>query len=258
MSIRNIVKVMNFHALIRVDNAKRKADKYRMMQKQLQQMMASILYNRNLILDKKLLQPDPSAPVWNIYLGSDFGFCNNYNSLVNEKISKDHENKKILIGRKLHCRDKENILFSSTFAELEYRFDELKELLGEGIRGRKCSEINIIYNEYVNTTTIYFKTERIYPVETSEEDGYYDDFAMEEDAGNLLADLTASYVNYEVMLAVVSGRAAENVLRQNTTTESLKKIDEIEEEKVRADRREKNNKEFEKIIDNYVKNRAYK
>ena len=54
---------MNFHALIRVDNAKRKADKYRMMQKQLQQMMASILYNRNLILDKKLLQPDPSAPV---------------------------------------------------------------------------------------------------------------------------------------------------------------------------------------------------
>ena len=28
MSIRNIVKVMNFHALIRVDNAKRKADKY--------------------------------------------------------------------------------------------------------------------------------------------------------------------------------------------------------------------------------------
>ena len=70
MSIRNIVKVMNFHALIRVDNAKRKADKYRMMQKQLQQMMASILYNRNLILDKKLLQPDPSAPVWAVILAS--------------------------------------------------------------------------------------------------------------------------------------------------------------------------------------------
>ena len=47
-------------------------------------------------------------------------------------------------------------------------------------------------------------------------------------------------------------------MQRKTTTESLKKIDEIEEEKVRADRREKNNKEFEKIIDNYVKNRAYK
>ena len=81
---------------------------------------------------------------------------------------------------------------------------------------------------------------------------------MEGDAGELLSDLTASYVNYELMLAVVSGRAAENVLRQNTTTESLKKIDELEEEQVKAGRREKNNKEFEKIIENYVKNRAYK
>ena len=258
MSVRNVVKVMNFHALIRVDNAKRKAEKYRMMEEHLQQMMASILYNRNLILDKKLLLPNQEAPVWNIYLGSDFGFCNNYNSLVNDKLSKDHEAKKILIGRKLHCRDKENVLFSCTCADLEFRFHELKELLGDAIRGRKCSEINIIFNEYVNTTTIYFKTDRIYPVETNEDAGYYDDFAMEGDAGELLSDLTASYVNYELMLAVVSGRAAENVLRQNTTTESLKKIDELEEEQVKAERREKNNKEFEKIIENYVKNRAYK
>ena len=29
-------------------------------------------------------------------------------------------------------------------------------------------------------------------------------------------------------------------------------------EQVKAERREKNNKEFEKIIENYVKNRAYK
>ncbi len=258
MSVRNVVKVMNFHALIRVDNAKRKAEKYRMMEEHLQKMMASILYNRNLILDKKLLLPDENAPVWNIYLGSDFGFCNNYNSLVNEKLSKDSESKKILIGRKLHCKDKDNILFSCECAELEFCFDELKKILKDGIIGRKCSQINIIFNEYVNTSTIYFKTERIYPVETDEEAGYYDDYAMEGDAGKLLADLTASYVNYEVMLAVVSGRAAENVLRQNTTTESLKKIDEIEEEQVKAARREKNNKEFEKIIENYVKNRAYK
>ena len=53
MSIRNIVKVMNFHALIRVDNAKRKADKYRMMEEQLYRMMDVIMNNRNLILDKR-------------------------------------------------------------------------------------------------------------------------------------------------------------------------------------------------------------
>lgn len=46
MSIRNIVKVMNFHALIRVDNAKRKADKYRMMEEQLYRMMDVIMNNQ--------------------------------------------------------------------------------------------------------------------------------------------------------------------------------------------------------------------
>ena len=51
MSIRNIVKVMNFHALIRVDNAKRKADKYRMMEEQLYRMMDVNMNNRNLILE---------------------------------------------------------------------------------------------------------------------------------------------------------------------------------------------------------------
>lgn len=41
---------------------------------------------------------------------------------------------------------------------------------------------------------------------------------------------------YELMLAVVNSRAAENILRQNATTESLKKIDEIEEENVMEER----------------------
>ena len=68
MSIRNIVKVMNFHALIRVDNAKRKADKYRMMEEQLYRMMDVIMNNRNLILDKKVMEPNPNAPEIQIYI----------------------------------------------------------------------------------------------------------------------------------------------------------------------------------------------
>ena len=62
MSIRNIVKVMNFHALIRVDNAKRKADKYRMMEEQLYRMMDVIMNNRNLILDKKVMELAEQIP----------------------------------------------------------------------------------------------------------------------------------------------------------------------------------------------------
>ena len=89
MSIRNIGKVMNVHARIRVDNAKRKADKYRMMEEQLYRMMDVIMNNRNLILDKKFMEPNPNAPEIQIYIGSDFGFCSNYNSQVNDQLHKD-------------------------------------------------------------------------------------------------------------------------------------------------------------------------
>lgn len=257
MSVRNVVKVMNFHSLIRVDNAKRKADKFKMMEEQLSSMMAAILYNRNLILDKKLIMPDETAPVWNVYLGSDFGFCSNYNSQINERLSKDQNCKKILIGKKLHCRDQENILFQTTCGELEENFSQLKELIDQGIRNRQCSEINLICNHYENTAEIYFQNNRIYPVKTEDQGESLEDFVMEGDAGEMLQDLTAAYVNYELMLAVVSGRAAENVLRQNATTESLKKIDELETEKRMEERRERRNAEFQKVIDNYVKNRVY-
>lgn len=256
MNVRNVVKVMNFHALIRVDNARRKAEKYRMMEAQLQRMMASILYNRNLILDKRLILPDENAPEINIYLGSDFGFCSNYNSQINDRLATDHNSRKILIGRKLHGRDDENVLFRTSCSDLEAEFGRIREILGDAIRGRSCSRINIIYNHYENTSTIYFQKTCIYPVETDQEAGFTEDFVMEGKPAELLRDLMAAYVNYELMLAVVSGRAAENVLRQNATTESLKKIDEMEEEHVRVERREKNNKEFQKVIDNYVKQRV--
>ena len=59
------------------------------------------------------------------------------------------------------------------------------------------------------------------------------------------------------MLAVVNSRAAENILRQNATTESLKKIDELEDEKVMEERREKRDVEFQKVVDTFIKNKMY-
>ena len=64
--------------------------------------------------------------------------------------------------------------------------------------------------------------------------------------------LMETYVYYELMLAVVNSRAAENILRQNATTESL-----IEEEKVMEERREKRNVEFQKVVDTFIKNKMY-
>ena len=89
MSIRNVVKVMNFHSLIRVDKAKRQADKYLMMEDQLYAMMEAIVNNRNLILDKKIFRVNEDAPKINIYIGRDFVFRSNYHSKVNDELNKD-------------------------------------------------------------------------------------------------------------------------------------------------------------------------
>lgn len=153
MSIRNIVKVMNFHALIRVDNAKRKADKYRMMEEQLYRMMDVIMNNRNLILDKKVMEPNPNAPEIQIYIGSDFGFCSNYNSQMNERLNRaGADAEKILIGRKLISHEDQKIAIRTTAGDLERNLPEIRQFLETRIRERSCSKISIIYNHYENTT----------------------------------------------------------------------------------------------------------
>ena len=53
-STKNIVKVMNFHSLIRVDKAKKRASKYNEVEKELTRNLAALVYNRNLNVQNKL------------------------------------------------------------------------------------------------------------------------------------------------------------------------------------------------------------
>ena len=260
MSIRNVVKVMNFHSLIRVDKAKRQADKYLMMEDQLYAMMEAIVNNRNLILDKKIFRVNEDAPKINIYIGSDFGFCSNYNSQVNDQLHKDPAGDvKILIGKKLRSAGLENVWDQIPYSRLEEESGRIQKFLEKQIRTKKCSGINLIYNHYENTTNIYFRKLQIFPIsrDKSGKKTHTEDFAIEGDINRIMIRLMETYVYYELMLAVVNSRAAENILRQNATTESLKKIDEIEEEKVMEERREKRNVEFQKVVDTFIKNKMY-
>lgn len=80
------------------------------MEDQLYAMMEAIVNNRNLILDKKIFRVNEDAPKINIYIGSDFGFCSNYNSQVNDQLHKDPAGDvKILIGKKLRSAGLENV-----------------------------------------------------------------------------------------------------------------------------------------------------
>ena len=56
MSLKNVVKVMNFHSLLRVDRSRKAARKYSQMEEMVLEMLDNILNNRNVILDVKALQ----------------------------------------------------------------------------------------------------------------------------------------------------------------------------------------------------------
>ena len=53
-NIKNVVKVMNFHSLLRVDKAKKNADKFRELQTEIEDVVSIILNNQNLNLDHKI------------------------------------------------------------------------------------------------------------------------------------------------------------------------------------------------------------
>ena len=72
MKIKNVVKVMNFQSLLRMDKSLRQADKYRDVGKEITSILGQIMYNKNLILDKKILLPDQDKPELNIYIANDY------------------------------------------------------------------------------------------------------------------------------------------------------------------------------------------
>ena len=112
MNLKNVVKVMNIHSLVRVDKARNTAESFFMSEVALTDMINKIIYNKNLILDKKKLIPNPNKEKLNIYIGNDYGFCGNFNSTIREQIRNDKGIKKIIIGEKIATKDDIDCLMS--------------------------------------------------------------------------------------------------------------------------------------------------
>lgn len=261
MNIKAVVKVMNFHALLRVDSSRKKADAYRQLESELSTMIDIIINNKNFILDKKIMTPNPNNPKLYIYFGSDYGFCGSINSTINGELMKnlrtsDAEMDTITVGKKLRKQD--DILFHVTRDNFEKIYQGIYEVLEDAVKKLEYSQIFLVYNHYHNMTTIEPVTKCIFPMEIKKSGSkrYAGDFAVEGDAAKMLERLMISYLNYEVKIAFVNSYAAENIIRQNATSQSLKKLDEKEEEQVAEDRKIKNQKSFRKVIDSYMKKKS--
>ena len=261
-NIKTIVKVMNFQALIHVDAAHRTADKYLQLENDVSQMISIIENNRNLVLDNRALKINEKAPRLRIYVGSDLGFCGAINSSVNHELAKETgANDLIIIGKKIHT--KHPVLLSMSRDELDKNYDKVEDIFKTGLLKKSYSGIDIFYNHYYNMSHISPIMKTIYPLEKKKDldknsDLYKDDFMIEGgEPVQMLQSLTATYLNYEMKSAIINSYASENILRQQATNESLKHIDEMEEEERWEERKKKNAISVARVIDSFTKTRYH-
>ncbi len=256
MKIKNVIKVMNFHALLRVDSSKKTAEKYFEYEKSISDFMDNILNNKNLILDQKTVKLNKKAKPLNIYIGNDLGFCGGFNTNVNSLAIKEKDADKIIIGKKIIGK-KDNVLMSMTKEEYIENDVQIEECIYDIIQKGKNSEINIIYNHYHNISNIEFTKKKVLPIDKDSKEKtkikYNEDFTVEGNIQNILVNLIALYISYEIKIAVENSYASENIMRQRITSDSLKKIDEIEEEKDLQNRKKIKNMNFKKVVENFVK-----
>ena len=252
MRIKNVVKVMNFHSLLRVDKSKKQAESYRNVGEEITKIIRTIIYNKNLVLDKKIITPDPNMQKLNIYIANDYGFCGNFNSQVSRQIRKDKEDYKIIIGSKIVYNDEKTILKIDK-DNFYKEFDKIEDTIDNAIRNASYSEINLFYNHYNNNTSFEFRKLTLFPVEF---DGEYDtknDFVIETDITSMLQSLLSFYILYELRMCECISRAAENIIRSQITSEALETIEEMEIEQANEIRREKKSKLVKKTVENFKK-----
>ena len=163
MNVKAVVKVMNFHALLRVEASGQQALMYSTMEEELSAMMQILQSNRNLRLDKHIRLPDPQLPKLRIYLGSDLGFCGSVNTSVTSVLQRDTTEEKIVIGKKLRHPAEVSLYLSQE--EYRQNFSLVRDYLERAVRERCWSGVEVVYNHYYNVSSVKQEIKRIYPLD---------------------------------------------------------------------------------------------
>ena len=251
-SLTKVVKVMNFHALLKVDNAKAKADELMNVSSELTKLIQRIIYNKNLVLDKNVLKPNPNSPKLSIYVASDLGFCGNFNVVINEQIKKEPDCYKIIIGKQIKYRDDLTILAIEK-KDFYEDFKKMEKIISDAILNLTYSEINVYYNHYYNSTTFDFVKAQVFPVEF---DGKYyegEDFVIETDIHKMLSNMLSFYICYELKMYEKNCFAAENIKRSIITKLSLDRLKEIEEQNKAEAIKKRKEQTILKTVENFKK-----
>jgi F0F1-type ATP synthase gamma subunit len=252
-NIKNIVKVMNFHSLVRVEKAKREARKFFGVEDELCRMLYQIVNNNNLKLDKKILLENPDGIVLNVYIGNDLGFCGDFNHQLQREINKDPNSFKIIIGRKIFKENDEKVLLQIKKKDFLNEYFKIDNIISQYIYDKKIKEINVFYNHYYNVNDIRFEKKKLFPldVESYDDVDLNVDFVIEVDVNELISTILSLTICYQIKVYESNSYASENVMREKITNESLDKIEKIEEENRRVEIKEKKSENLKRQVNNY-------
>ena len=253
-NIKNIVKVMNFHSLVRVDKAKKEAKKFFGVEDELCRMLYQITNNKNLKLDKKIFLENNQGIVLNIYIGNDLGFCGDFNFQLQRAVKQDLDSYKIIIGKKIFKKDDdEKVLLQIEKKEFLNEYYKIDNIISKYIYENKIKEINVFYNHYYNVNDIRFETRRLFPLDigTFEDVNLNSDFVIETNINELLSSMLSLTICYQIKIFESNSYASENVMREKITSESIEKIKELEEEENLRITKEKKQENFTRQINNY-------
>ena len=250
MKIKTVVKVMNFQSLLRMDKSLTEAEKYRNVGEEVTEILRRIMYNKNLILDKKIITPDPNKPKLNIYIANDYGFCGNFNAEISRQIKSDKDCYKIIIGKKIVYKD-DKILLKIEKEDFNKRFIEIEQTIENALGSMNYSAINVYYNHYNSLTSFKFVKIQLFPIEFKGE--YYEgeDFVIETNITNFINSLMSFYICYQLRMCESISYAAENVLRSQITSSAIDKIKEKEEEIFSEETTQKKEKAILKSVENF-------
>lgn len=250
MSVKNVVKVMNFHSLIRVNDARKRVTEAYAYENELKTIISSIVNNRIFKEDHLSINMSKGKKELNIYIGSDLGFCANFNAdIVSYLREDDAKNDKIIIGKRINIPS-ENVLLFMNKEDFPNEYDKIYDVVLDGVLKEKYSQLNVIYIHYNNLNSQEVMKRKILPLEIDKNTKIKEnDFASEGDLFFIIWNLISLYVTTEIKIAEAWSWASENVKRQAFTNESLKKIDEREEIRIKKERKEKSKENFKIIVE---------
>ncbi len=262
--VKSSVQVMNFHSLMKIAEAIENIERVRDYEAEIMHVIGSIFNNNNLILDNKInesfFEKTSSDRDINFYITSNYGLCGAFNSSVIkvfENNSRSYRN--YMTGKKgiKKLKGKNDIALQMEDLDDIEMFSEIVDLFFQG----EISGVNIIYNKFITQEKNEFVIQQVLPfnmedLSTIENEAHGPDYIIECSFTKLLNDVMTLYLKDKVYIAHLSALATENAIRQQITTESLKKID---EDIIKYDlvlKKERRLKKNDELMDMLIKGKA--